>query len=400
PAFYLGSEDNDLEELNRINLNGDTIIWDTNQSGAVGRMNTKGLDLIIERISGELSVLPNGPELVKELKDCYLKSNSIQEATFRFVHYLFKDFGLIVVIPDNQSLKKKMIPVFEDDILQNNPSQIVSKTAARLEENYHAQVNPREINLFYLIDGVRERIIQTDSGFRINNSDIRFTKDEIVKELNLHTERFSPNVVLRGIFQETILPNIAFIGGGSEIAYWLELKDMFQHYGVPYPMLIMRNSFMIIDQKSKEKMDNLGLEIDDLFKDEMELMNELVKKQSHVNLSLDKELEEIRRYYDELREKSGDVDPTLAQHVIAMEVRALKAVEELEKKMLKAERRKFENQQVQIQQLKASLFPSGNLQERVDNILPFYAKYGNDFIRNLYENSPTLEQQFTILTEC
>ncbi len=179
PVFFLGSEDNDLDELNRINLNGEELIWDTNQSGAVGRMDTKGIDRLIDRIEGELSVQPFGPDLIKLLKSCYLQSDTIQEATFKLVHALFEEFGLVVILPDSAALKSKLIPIFEEDIFRNTPGQIVNETAARLEEKYHAQVNARDINLFYLGEGIRERIIHADDSFTVNNTKLRFSASEM-----------------------------------------------------------------------------------------------------------------------------------------------------------------------------------------------------------------------------
>ena len=154
------------------------------------------------------------------------------------MHHLFKSFGLVVFLPDNAALKKVMLPVFEEDIFKNTPSEIVNKSSEKLSEKYKVQAHPREINLFYLKDNIRNRIVQSKNGFEVHGTDIVFTKEELENELKNYPERFSPNVILRGLYQEMILPNIAFIGGGGEIAYWLELKDLFIHYKVPFPVFI------------------------------------------------------------------------------------------------------------------------------------------------------------------
>lgn len=399
PVYYMGSEDNDLEELNHIYLNGDKLTWETNQTGAVGRMHTKGLDSFIHRISGELSVLEHGQQLVELLKSCYCQSSSVQEGTLKFVNSLFENYGLLVLIADNTALKKEMTGVFEDDLFRHTPATIVTQTAELLAKKYHAQVNPRAINLFYMKDGMRERIIKNGEQFEINNTDIVFSATEISHELNTHPERFSPNVVLRGLFQEIILPNVAFIGGGSEIAYWLELKEMFAHYKVPYPVLLQRNSFLITEQKMSRLMEKLQLTAEDIFKDEALLLNNIVKARSSLQLTLEKETEQLAAFYNHIRLLTNQVDITLTQHVNALETKAEKALKNLEKKMLRAEKNKYAVQSAQLHKLKSGLFPNNTLQERVENILPYYARYGQSFIDMIYQHSPTFDKKFGVLRE-
>lgn len=126
---------------------------------------------------------------------------------------------------------------------------------------------------------------------------IRFTEDALKQELNDHPERFSPNVILRGLFQESILPNIAFIGGGGETAYWLELKQLFSHYNVPFPVLILRNSFLFVEKSWKEKLERLGFTIPELFKEERLLLEDLVRRNSDVKLKLDTEISELDNFF-------------------------------------------------------------------------------------------------------
>ncbi|RYD99534.1 MAG: bacillithiol biosynthesis BshC, partial [Sphingobacteriales bacterium] len=150
---------------------------------------------------------------------------------------------------------------------------IVEKTAGRLGEFYKVQANPRAVNLFYLKDDIRELISFNGSDFEVRHTELRFTKEELQGELDDHPERFSPNVILRGLFQETILPNIAFVGGGGETAYWLELKELFLHYQVPFPMLVLRNSFLVIENKWSKKLDDLEISSTEIFQPEVSLIN-------------------------------------------------------------------------------------------------------------------------------
>jgi bacillithiol biosynthesis cysteine-adding enzyme BshC len=398
PVFYMGCEDADLDELGNIFLDGEKINWQTDQTGAIGRMKTKGLDKIINRIDGELSVLPHGKELITILKECYLDAPDVQTATFRLIDRLFGEYGLIVLIPDNANLKRKMIPVFEDELFNHHSSTIVEKTIVELSKKFKAQAQPREINLFYLKDNVRERIERNGNEWNVINTNITFDDKSLKAELNEHPERFSPNVILRGLFQESIIPNVAFIGGGGEIAYWLELKGVFEHYKVPYPVLVLRNSFLIMEEKWKEKIDKLRISIPGIFKDERDLMNEFVKRESGNQLTLAGEITNFSTYYDKLKTVAGQIDDTLTSHVAALQTRAIKPLQELEKKLLRAERRKYEVEKRQLSAVKNALFPNNSLQERVDNFMPYYAKWGKDFLKMVYDHSLTLEQKFVVIT--
>lgn len=399
PVFYMGSEDADLDELGHIYLNGEKVIWDTSQTGSVGRMKHDGLEKIIARIENEYAGSPHGPEIVQLLRDCYLDSENIQSATFKLLNRLFGSYGLIVLIPDNRLLKSVMRGVFKDDLTSHLPFQIVAQNIRNLSERYPVQANPREINLFYLRDNMRERLELKDGIYKVNNTRIHFSPEEMEKELANYPERFSPNVILRGLFQGTLLPDVAFVGGGGEMAYWLEFKPLFTHYRVPFPVLVLRNSFLLIRKNWNSKIDKAGLLTADLFKPEEKLLEDFVRRHSGRQLSLENQINELRNFYEALKNISGAVDKTLEQHVEKLEAQALQKLEELEKKILRAEKKNHEEMRRRIHEIRESLFPMGNLQERIENLIPWYAEYGSSFIDLIYRYSSTLEQEFIILEE-
>ena len=396
----MGSEDADLEELNHVVVEGKKYEWHTKQTGAVGRMKVDdNLLKLIDEIEGRLSVEKYGKDIIDLLKKCFQKNTTIEQSTFLLVHHLFKSLGLIVFLPDNAALKKAMLPVFEEDIFKNTSSEIVSKSSEKLSEKYKVQAHPREINLFYLKDDIRNRIVQSKDQFVVHDTDIVFTKDELKNELKNHPERFSPNVILRGLYQEMILPNIAFIGGGGEIAYWLELKDLFIYYKVPFPVLVVRNSFMIVEKKYHKLLEKLNLISPDLFKGEQALLNEIVARQTTHRLTLDDEKLQMQKVYTSIKKVVTEIDTTLEQHVESLETKNLKKLLALEKKMLRAEKRKFEDQENQLAKIFSVLFPQGNLQERTENFMLYYAKWGHSFFEMLYDNSLSLEQKFCVIEE-
>ena len=355
---------------------------------------------LIELARGQLAVLPFGDEIISLMKKSYVEGTLIQDATFKLIHQLFGQYGLIVLMPDNPRLKRLAIEIFKDDLLKETASVIVEQTAAKLHvAGYKLQANPREINLFYLKDGLRERIVRVRNKFVTYDSRLAFDEKDILNELNEHPERFSPNVILRGIFQETILPNLVYIGGGGEIAYWLQLKELFENYRVPYPVLLLRNSFLVVEKKWNERITKLGFSTEDFFLPEQELMNRLVARESRNEIKLNGNFTSAEKLYESLKKQAEAVDSTLAQHVDALKTQSIYRLQELEKKMIRAEKRKFSDSQRQINSVKEKLFPGNGLQERVDNLMYYYAMWGKDFLREIYEHSLSLEEEFVILTD-
>jgi bacillithiol synthase len=398
PVYFMGSEDADLDELGHIYAGGETLTWETAQTGAVGRMSPKGLASLIRRLEGEFGGLPHGADMVALCRKAYLEHKTIQDATLYLVHMLFAEYGLLVLMPDNAALKRLFLPLLRRELAEGFSHQAVSATMGLLSKHYKVQAAGRELNLFYLRDAVRNRIVREGAGFRVVDTDFFFSAAEMDAELDTHPERFSPNVILRGVFQELVLPGIAFIGGGGELAYWLELKDVFRAAGVPYPVLILRNSFLLVTAALAAKTRKLDIPLERWFAPEQEILHALVRRESEHRLSLSGEIAAMKALYESLSAAAAAVDATLAPHVASLQSRALAGVETLEKKLLKAEKQHFEAQQRQIHSIRSALFPLHALQERVENLMPYYAAFGQDFIRTLYANSLGLDTKFCILT--
>jgi uncharacterized protein YllA (UPF0747 family) len=216
-------------------------------------------------------------------------------------------------------------------------------------------------------------------------------------ELEQHPERFSPNVILRGLFQEIILPDVAWIGGGGELAYWLQLNDLFKNYEVPFPVLVLRNSFLIVDEKYERLLQKLNLKAIDLFKGKENLLNEIVNKETSSILNLDKQKKEFDKIYSEIKSIVSSIDTTLEEHTKALETKQTKKIAALEKKMLRAEKRKFSDEKNQLNKIFSGLFPNDGLQERTENFMLFYSRLGDDFFKMLYDASLPLTQEFCVV---
>jgi len=398
PFYYMGSEDADLDELGYIYINGEKKVWNTQQTGAVGRMlvDNQFIQLILE-IQSQIDVLPFGKELSTLFKESYTIGTTIQDATLLLVNKLFAHFGLLILIPDNAALKMAFEPVIEKELIEQFSHKAVAETIQELSKNYKVQASGRNINLFYLLNDKRERIEKNDTVFFVSNLDLQWTESEILLELKNHPERFSANVILRGVFQETVLPNIAFIGGGGEIAYWLELKKVFEAAKVPYPMLVLRNSFLLVNEKERKQINNMQFSVVDFFASTNQVLEKLIQRNSTHQLELTQEIEQLQTVFNKIKSVTDVVDSTLTQHTNALQTKFLKSIYELEKKILRAEKRKYSYQQQQINHIKQTLFPNNNLQERIVNIAAFYPVLGVKLLQIIYDASKTLEQEFCII---
>ena len=398
PVYYMGSEDADLEEVGAFNLDHKKCQWVTKQTGAIGRMQVDdALLLLLKQLESYWSILPQGQKALEILKEAYQKGKTISEATLSFVHAFFGSKGLLVLQPDDAALKAAFIPVMEKELLSRFSHQAIQPTIAALSKDYHVQSEGRSINLFYLKDNLRARIKKQDKQYIVVDSAIQFTEAEIIAELHQYPERFSPNVILRGVFQESILPGVVFVGGGGELAYWMELKNVFQAVGVHYPLLQLRNSFLLMRQKQAEQWTAMQFEEQDLFKPIHDLEIAFVKKHASDALDLQDQMSHLTTLYTTIKNEVVKVDPTLGAHAENLAQQAKAKLHTLEKKMLRAERRKQAVDIQRIHRIKKELFPQDNLQEREAHFSKWVGHYDLSWIETIMEHSKGLESRFRII---
>ena len=274
----------------------------------------------------------------------------------------------------------------------------VLETSMRIEAAvYKVQVNPREINLFYITDGIRERIIEKEGRYFVNNTTIEWSQQEIISHLAEAPERFSPNVMMRPLYQEVILPNLCYIGGGGELAYWLELKAYFEEVKIPFPMLLLRNSVLIQTQKQAEKISKLNITNDELFLKQHELINRKVRKISNINIDFSTQKTHLKEQFTAMYELATQTDKTFFNAVKAQEVKQLKGLNNLEKRLLKAQKRKLKDHVQRVTVIQNELFPNHSLQERSKNFSELYLEYGENLIPTLLEHLEPLKGMFLIL---
>lgn len=401
PVYYMGSEDNDLDELGTFRYEQRKFVWDGGgQKGAVGRMKTKTLKPLLDelfRIMGPPGAACD--ELKELLIKAYQDQPTVGSATRLLVNELFGRYGLIVLDPDDADFKKQIIPVMREDLLHHTAATIVGGQVDRLSEHYKVQAHPRAVNLFYLADNMRERIEQQGDRWLVLNSDISWSQQELEEELEQHPERFSPNVILRGLLQERILPDVAFIGGGAEIAYWLQLNALFEHHRTFFPALVLRQSFHWMDAYTSDLMQKTGLDIPGLFAEEHLQAAQLVTRHGGTEWQLAPQQQALETQLLQLQEQATAVDPTLKEAAGAVIARVRRQVETLSKKMLRAEKKKHEIVLDRLQRIRRQVFPNNGLQERVENFLPFYLQYGPSFFDLLLQHQDPWRHEFILVEE-
>ena len=388
PVYWMASEDHDFEEISYFRFNGKKYSWQTEQTGAVGRFNPREL----KGIFNEIISIP------AFFQQAYLKQKTLAEAVRYYVNALFGEQGLVVIDADDHNFKTLLKPVIEDDLFKGNANRLVTETSEKLDAaGYKAQVFPREINFFYLKEDIRSRIVQDGEIFEVLDTDIRFSREELEAEVAAYPERFSPNVVLRPLYQEIILPNLAYVGGPSELVYWLQLKEVFSHFNTTFPLLMPRNFAGVITPNTMVKIEKEGLSFTEIFEDEQSLIKRKVTDNTQNELTLTEEMERLNAVFAEVKKQAMQVDGTLEQLVAAERKRMQNSIDKIERKLLKAEKRNQEILVNRIYAIKESLFPGGAPQERKDNFLNFYIP-DNQFIDHCLEAFDAFDYRFHLIS--
>lgn len=385
----MATEDHDFAEINHFTLFSKLYTWESDQKGAVGRFNTHSIFSLMESL----------PEHYPLFEKAYTEFDTLSAATRFLADALFGEFGLISLDADAPALKQVLKPIIKNELLEQTAYKLVSATTEELAAGgYKTQVTPRAINLFYLDNNLRERLVLKNERYQVLNTDLTFSREEILELAETQPEKFSPNVILRPLYQEILLPNLCYIGGGAEIAYWFQLKELFQFYQISFPILMLRNSGLYITKNYAGRLRKLGLQPADLFQDLPALKKQVTATYQEEELHLEEEKKQVEAAFAQIEKLAAAVDPTLTKTVAAEAQKTHNALTVLEKKIVKANDTKYETIYNQLTSLKDKLFPNGILQERVDNLLT-YQTNNPDFIQQLFAAFEPFAAKFTILEE-
>jgi bacillithiol synthase len=400
PVFINGSEDHDFEEVNHFTIFGKKMSWAHFQGGPVGRYKTEGLSEIVDAVAAVLGNNPHAEKITRILNASLYKVANYNGFVFNFINALFKEWGLLVLNMDNPAFKSVFAPIMEEELLRRPSADLIRQAQSKLHDlGFGEQAYAREINLFYMKDGLRERIIQEGEHYSINNTEIKFSESSILDELKHHPENFSPNVIMRPLYEEAILPNIAYIGGGGELAYWLERKEQFKFFNVFFPCLIRRNSALIISKSQAQTLAKFNLSVDDLFLKEDRLIDKYLTANTALELNADAEVNHIETAFDSLKVKASTADKTLEAFVEGEKNKALKQIEQIESRIKRSHKKNEETAINQLKNIQQKLFPQNGLQERSDNFIQYYNNTGYDILKVLKKELDPLHKEFVIIVE-
>ncbi len=398
PLFWMATEDHDFEEINHFKTQNGFYETAALSGGAVGRIKLTDLSFIKE-FEKEFRDHVFGTELVLMMKEAYSGNKTLAEATRILVNRLFGEYGLLILDGDDSRLKEQMKEVFREELVGSALQHQTESVVEKIREEYgKVQVNPREINLFYLSE-TRNRIDRISESFQIDGTEQKFTQQEILQELQRNPGKFSPNALMRPVFQERILPNIAYIGGNAEIMYWLELKDYFLHLGIPFPVLIPRNSMLFVTEKNLKKISKAGLEISDFFRNFSELTSGKLISGNKIHELLNEKEELLKTQFEELKESASETDITFGNLVEAEKTRQLKSFNRMQKRLLRAERIKQREYLERLENLFHEIHPGKTWQERVWNFSVFYADHGKQWLETCLKEMEVEKSEMIIVAD-
>ena len=396
PIYWMATEDHDFDEINYFNFKDKKFRWNRESKGPVGRLSTEGLDVVYEAFSKEIGLGNNAKYLLDLFKKSYLEHQNLATATRFLANELFKNEGLVIIDADAKELKKLFVPYVKRELVEQTSFHKVNEILPKLEA-YNIQVNPREINLFYIQNELRERIIFENGNYTINNTTLKFSEKELLIELENNPENFSPNVILRPLYQEIILPNLCYIGGGGEIAYWLELKSNFEANNITFPMLLVRNSVLLVTEKQALKLDKLELSWNEIFMSQKTLSDKKTKDFSAFTIDFSEQKAILQKQFEALHQIALQTDKSFTGAVKAQEKKQIQGLENLEKRLLKAERKNHASKLERIFEIQNELFPNKSLQERTQNFSTFASEVDDfeSFILKIQFKLNPLAQNFT-----
>ncbi|MCK5573667.1 MAG: bacillithiol biosynthesis cysteine-adding enzyme BshC, partial [Bacteroidetes bacterium] len=322
------------------------------------------------------------------LKGCYQEGKSFNQAFTGWLSFLLEQHGVVFLSPNDRALKQRLSPLFEREITEYPAtSQMVISRSAELEKGYHAQIKAKSINLFLFHKGGRYLIEPRENDFSLRGTRHFLQREELLGIAREQPELLSPNVVLRPLAQDHLLPTIAYVAGPSEVAYHAQLKPVYEHLGVAQPVLFPRASVSLIEGAQRRAMEKYGLTLVEFFDVTGNVVDRVLDQISDVQVDgiFTDTSKRIQETVNELRFGLREIDPTLLGSLDGFSQKVSKGLEALKEKSAAAQRRKNEAAVRQIEKASNGLLPGGTLQERELNLVYYLNKYGSDLLQSLFD---------------
>ena len=400
PVFWVAAEDHDFAEVNHtrlVNRDGQLV---TITYGACSPAEGKpvGAVTLCEEINDNidelLAALPVSefiPQLENDLRQAYAAGTGFADAFSKMMMKLFGKYGVVLINPLDDRLKHIAGEIYTQAMTRASEfaDTLVKQSSALEAAGYHAQVytSDEAVPLFIMDEGRRTALVQRDGYFHFKGSDKKIKSEELLDTVNRCPNCFSPNVTLRPIVQDFLLPTVAYIGGPAEIAYFAQIRSGYQLLGRIEPLVLPRASFTLIERRFAKTMTKNGLNFQDLFAGLAEVFTKIGEQ------SLDKETSDtfqeteavIEKQVEKLREVLLKVDSPLAEALKGGKANMLSNIHRLRATYVKNVSQRDEATRNQIERAFAVLYPNKGLQERELNVSYFLARYGYGIIDEVYE---------------
>ena len=399
PIFWLEGDDHDFNEIRYINLINDknelqkfeydSEIPEDEDRGSVGFLKiNETIETFFNQIKNNLRNTEFTPVLLSRLEEIYSKDKSLKQAFRELIFWLFDKYGLIIFDPQDREIKSLMKPVFKKELtnFRQHTEKLVS-TSAKLDDDYHAQVKIRPVNLFYSTDGGRFLIDPVDGAFRLRKKRKKYSYDELISLIETEPENFSANVLLRPICQDYILPTAFYIGGPSEIAYFAQATPLYDYFNIVIPIIYPRSSVSLVEKNVASVISKYNLNITQVFWEPDRLKEHVLSTLSDITIDtiFNGTGNKINIALDQLKESLFEFDKTISDASTKYRQKILNYLMELKGKAISVQKTKHETTLRQVDKISSSLFPNSFLQERELNFIYFMNKYGMDFLDKLMD---------------
>ena len=407
PVFWLADEDHDLDEIDHCLLPGKDGVARIEYPRGFDSQGPTGALIVdsdsqraLSELRTHLSDLPYAESILNDIEACYASGVSFADAFASLLHRILPGTGLVICSGADSRLKERAIPLFERSVREADAlDQTLSESTKRIEAAYHAQLHIRNTNLFLVQDGVRSGVDRRDGQFELKGSGRSFSEEELVGLIRSQPGAVSPNVVLRPIYQDLLFPTLAYVGGPGEVAYYAQIRPAYDWAGIQMPIIYPRASLSLMDGSASRLIKAEGLAFTELSARPEQLFRDLVIKRMSVDVdaSIGNARDQADVLLNELLLTASRLDPTLDGSVEAIRAQLRKRLDRLGLKFLRAEKRKHDLLEEQVQRSTSFLFPDGKLQERTFLPAYFLARYGpNYFVRLLDDLDADTSHHFVL----
>lgn len=399
PIFWLASDDHDIAEINHITLlNKNNEIEDVRYQSHLSNNKIPASKIFltpeilncIQHLEDLIHDSEFKEEIISHLSEAYQPGRSFTEAFAVWMMRLFKPYGLIFIDASHPSLKELGKKVFHYEIAEDSPSsQQAIETSNKLKQaKYNSQIQLHKgiLNVFFA-EQERQTIQLKDGVFCIKDTQQSYKKDEFLAMLGKKPHIFSPNVLLRPIYQDSLLPTVAYIGGPAEIAYFAQMKGVYESFDLPMPIIYPRKTITLIEKKIDKVLKNYDLQIQYIWQNVDRIINEIAKKQipDSIEKALSVATVHLELDFEFIKQEILAFEPALENSTDATLRKLNQQFKFLEEKILQASKKRKGIVIQHIHKALNNLYPNHRLQERVFNIAPFLIKYGYAFTDRLYK---------------